>query len=207
MARFWSSQTWVMPTFSPTMALVATCPLPVSLFGLRRVRRAPKYPCARQRSARETRAERSKWFGVRSRRGPAITHVCCAAAAPGHRSKSPPSSRIRRLARLHHGAAPCRAAGAEGVGGPSWAGSPSPGGESPSAAQRPRLLKFGETRRDGELNSGRKEREALRDPDESRSGQSSTSERAPADPATSRRGTATRTPEGGARPPPKRSGS
>jgi hypothetical protein len=24
MARFWSSQTWVMPTFSPTIALVAT---------------------------------------------------------------------------------------------------------------------------------------------------------------------------------------
>src|ERR1022692_1648695 len=25
MARFWASQTWVMPTFSPTIALVATC--------------------------------------------------------------------------------------------------------------------------------------------------------------------------------------
>jgi len=24
MARFWSSQTWVMPTFSPTIALAAT---------------------------------------------------------------------------------------------------------------------------------------------------------------------------------------
>jgi hypothetical protein len=51
MARFWSSQTWVMPTFSPTIALLATY---VS-FSLRR----PSFLGACQRSARETRAERS----------------------------------------------------------------------------------------------------------------------------------------------------
>src|SRR5271170_4662175 len=69
MARFWSSQTWVMPTFSPTIALLATSLffLPAPFAVSRAHANAP--PGRPERSARLVRRE------VPAR--PAITHVCC----------------------------------------------------------------------------------------------------------------------------------
>src|SRR5271163_2323657 len=69
MARFWSSQTWVMPTFSPTIALLATCLffLPAPFAVSRAHANAP--PGRPERSARLVRREVPAV--------PALSHVCC----------------------------------------------------------------------------------------------------------------------------------
>src|SRR5580693_1060408 len=60
MARFWASQTWVMPTFSPTIALVATCAsffLYASVADTQTLRRVTK----------PERSARLVWFSVPQR--------------------------------------------------------------------------------------------------------------------------------------------
>src|ERR1035441_1309634 len=91
MARFWSSQTWVIPTFSPTIALVATS----RVFP----ERAPRDPRACQRSARLSRAERStvSTRGPRPMAGGSSTSV--GVAAPRGRRAS---QNLARRDRLHH---------------------------------------------------------------------------------------------------------
>src|SRR5271170_6637026 len=60
MARFWASQTWVMPTFSPTIALVATC---ASFFCARRFSDTQTL----RRVTKPERSARLVWFSVPQR--------------------------------------------------------------------------------------------------------------------------------------------
>src|ERR1019366_7193722 len=93
-----SSQTWVMPTFSPTMALVAT----FLLSSWRGTHPHTDAPLGCPRAERSTGSAR----GPRHR---ALRHVCCTAPKTGIRSRRPaaeatPHARLRasrQLGRRH----------------------------------------------------------------------------------------------------------